>query len=148
MITYQEEEFGDFYKEAEPIFLKYYKDLVPEHELPFDPHYGQYLAAQDQGNLVCVTCRDDGRLVGLTAFFLLPYLYSRQHRIAIEDLYYLAEPYRKGMTGIRLLKEAEKVLKFHGTTIVNVVCKAHQDKTALYERLGYRYTEKHFSKLV
>jgi len=148
MIAYQEEEFGDFYEESEPIFSKYYKDLVPEHDLPFDPHYDQYLAAQAQGNLVCVTCRDGGKLVGLTAFFLLPYLYSRQHRLAIEDLYYLAEDYRKGTTGIRLLKEAEKVLKFYGTSIINVVCKAHQDRSTLYERLGYRYTEKHFSKMV
>lgn len=148
MITYQEEAFGDFYEEAKPIFERYYTDLVPEHTLPFEPNYEQYLSAQDQGNLACVTCRDDGKLVGLTAFFLLPYLYSKFHRIAIEDLYYLAEPYRKGMTGIRLLKEAEKVLKFYGASIINVVSKAHQDRTVLYERLGYRYTEKHFSKLV
>lgn len=148
MITYQEEEFGDFYEEAEPIFATYYKDLVPEHNLPFEPHYAQYLAAQDQGCLACVTCRDNGKLAGMVVFFLTPYLYSRRHRIAIEDLYYLAEPYRKGTVGIKMLKEAEKVLKFNGASIINVVCKAHQDKTALYERLGYRYTEKHFSKLV
>lgn len=148
MITYQEEDLNAFLEEAKPILATYYRDLVPEHELPFDPNYSQYLAAQDQGNLVCVTCRDSGTLVGFTLFFLLPYLYSRQHRIAIEDWYYLAEPYRKGMTGIRLLKEAEKVLKFYGTSIINVVSKAHQDRTTLYERLGYRYTEKHFSKLV
>ena len=148
MITYQEEDPRDFLDEAKPILDTYYAELIPEHSLPFEPNFDQYFSAYDMGNFVCVTCRDDGKLIGLTAFFLLPYLYSRQHRIAIEDLYYLAEPYRKGTTGIRLLKEAEKVLKFHGTTIVNVVCKAHQDKTALYERLGYRYTEKHFSKLV
>lgn len=148
MITYQEEDLNDFLEEAKQILAVYYKDLVPEHELPFDPHYEQYLAAQDQGNLVCVTCRSDGSLVGFVLFFLTPYLYSRRHRIAIEDWYYLSEPYRRGMTGIRLLKEAEKVLKFYGTTIINVVCKAHQDRTTLYERLGYRYTEKHFSKLV
>jgi len=148
MITYQEEQFGDFYEEAEPIFATYYKDLLPEHNLPFDPNYDQYLSAQDRGNLMCLTCRDDGKLVGFVAFFIMPYLYSRRERIAIEDLYYLAESHRKGITGVRLLKEAEKVLKFYGVGIINVVCKAHQDRTTLYERLGYTYTEKHFSKQV
>lgn len=148
MITYQEEQFGDFYEEAKPIFATYYKDLIPEHSLPFDPNYDQYLEAQDRGNLMCLTCRCNGQVVGFVAFFIVPYLYSRRERIAIEDLYYLADPYRKGATGIRLLKEAEKVLKSYGVGIINVVCKAHQDRTKLYERLGYTYTEKHFSKQV
>jgi len=148
MITYQEESFSAFFEEAEPIFFKYYKDLVPEHGLKFDPNYDQYLAAQRSGHLTCLTCRLNGELIGFVVFFVMPYLYSKQATIAIEDLYYLAEPYRKGMVGVRLLKEAEKVLKSREVGIINVVCKAHQDKTVLYERLGYRYTEKHFSKLV
>ena len=148
MITYQEEDPRDFLEEIKPIFDIYYADLIPEHQLPFEPNYKQYLDAYDSGSFVCVTCRDDGKLVGIAAFFMLPYLYSWRHRIAIEDLYYISESHRKGTIGIRLLKEAEKVLKFNGVSIINVVCKAHQDRTALYERLGYRYTEKHFSKMV
>lgn len=148
MITYQEEALDEFLEEAKPILEVYYRDLVPEHELPFDPNYGEYLRAQDFGNLACVTCRSDGKLVGFVMFFMLPYLYSKKERIAIEDWYYLDEHYRKGMTGIRLLKEAEKVLKSYGVGIINIVCKAHQDRTTLYERLGYTYTEKHFSKQV
>lgn len=148
MITYQEEDPRDFLDEAKPILDAYYKDLIPEHSLPFEPNLEQYFNAYDCGNLVCITCRDDGKLVGVSAFFLLPYLYSRLHRIAIEDLYYVCESHRKGSIGIRLLKEAEKVLKFNGASIINVVSKAHQDRTTLYERLGYRYTEKHFSKQV
>lgn len=148
MITYQEEEFGDFFEEAKPIFETYYRDLVPEHDLPFDPNYEEYFRAQDWGNLACVTCREDGVLIGMTAFFMFPYLYSRQTRLAVEDLYYVAEPFRKGMVGILLLKEAEKVLKSYGVGIINIVCKAHQDRTTIYERLGYTYTEKHFSKQV
>lgn len=148
MITYQEEDPREFFDEVKPILDIYHEDLIPEHDIPFEPNTEQYFNAYDCGNLVCITCRDSGKLVGITAFFLLPYLYSKHHRIAIEDLYYVSESHRKGSIGIRLLKEAEKVLKFNGASIINVVCKAHQDRTTLYERLGYRYTEKHFSKQV
>lgn len=149
MITYQEELLTEaLLKESEPLARQYYQDLVPEHDLPYDLNVGQYLGAQDHGNVVFVSCRDDGKIVGGILFFVMPYLYSRRKMIAIEEWFYLDEQYRKGFAGIKLLKTAERVLKLRGVDIINVICKAHQDKTALYERLGYRYTEKHFSKLV
>lgn len=149
MITYQHEILTEeIFSELDAIHRKYYKDLVPEHDLPYDPCYKQYLAAQDSGSLVLVTCRDDGKMVGCTLFFVVPYLYSRRHRLAMEEWFYVDEAYRKGFVGIKLLKTAEKVLKSYGVSIINVLCKVHQDKTPLYERLGYKYTEKHFFKMV
>jgi len=148
MITYQEEDVDGFRNEVKPLLDAYYDALIVEHDLPFEPDYAAYVDAQERGHMVCISCRDDGKLVGLTCFFIQPYLYSHRYLIATEDLFYIDPEYRKGWAGIRMLKEAEKVLKSRGVGIINVVCKAHQDKTPLYERLGYGYTEKHFSKRV
>lgn len=147
MITYQEEDVDCFRTEVRPLLGAYYDALIVEHDLPFEPDYNAYVDAQERGHMVCVSCRDDGKLIGLICFFIHPYLYSQRYVLAIEDLFYVDQAYRKGWIGIRLLKYAEKVLKSRGVDIINVVCKAHQDKSSLYERLGYKHTEKHFSKM-
>ena len=87
-------------------------------------------------------------VVGIACFFLTPYLYSRNYIMAVQDLLYIAPEYRRGWIGIRLIKESEKLLKSRGVGIIDLACRPHVDNTTLYERLGYKYAEKRFSKLV
>ena len=148
MITYQEEDAESFKEEVEPLLGAYYDELRGEEQIPFDADYTRYIDANQRGSMVCMSCRDGEKVVGITCFFLTPYLYSRNYVMAIQDLLYIAPTYRKGWVGIRLIKEAEKVLKSRGVGIINLVCMAHKDNSPLYTRLGYRHTENHFTKLV
>lgn len=148
MITYQEEDPESFLLSAVPMLEVHHAESNMLEGVPFDPDYEAYKRAYDAGFLLCVTCRDNEDIVGFVVFLITPNLYSKKHVIAVEDMYYVKPEYRKGFIAIKILKFAENLLALRGVTTISIGCKAHSDQTRLYERLGYRYTEKHFSKLV
>lgn len=148
MITYQEEDAESFKEEVEPFLGAYYDETIVDLGLAFDADFAAYIDANARGRMVCISARDDDKVVGIACFFLTPYLYSRNYILAIQDLLYILPEYRKGWTGIRLIKESEKLLKSRGVGMIDLVCRPHMDNTSLYERLGYKYAEKRFSKLV
>lgn len=148
MITYQEEEAEDFKADVEPLLSRYYDETIVDIGLQFDADFAVYIDANQRGRMICVSAREDGKVIGISCFFLTPYLYSRGYMMAIQDLLYIVPEHRKGWVGIRLIKESEKVLKSRGVGIIDLACRPHMDNTVLYERLGYKYAEKRFSKLV
>ena len=148
MITYQEEDAETFRGDVEPLLTAYYDETIVDLGLKFDADFAAYIDANERGRMVCIGARDDGKVIGIACFFITPYLYSRNYILAIQDLLYIVPEYRKGWTGIRLIKTAEKLLKSRGVGMIDLVCRPHMDNTSLYERLGYKYAEKRFSKLV
>ena len=148
MLEFEEADLYEAIQEAEPMLEDFYKELLPEHNLPFDPNYQAYLAAAKSGSMFCCTCKKDGKLIGFVVFHLSPYLYSCRCRMAVQDLLYITKSERKGFVGIKLLKAAEQMLRSKGVDIINIVCKVHHDQTKLFERLGYKLVEKHFTKMV
>jgi N-acetylglutamate synthase-like GNAT family acetyltransferase len=56
--------------------------------------------------------------------------------------------FRKGRIGIRLFQYAEKVLKERGVQRMVVNTKIHLDNSRLFEYLGYKMTDKVFTKML
>jgi hypothetical protein len=54
---------------------------------------------------------------------------------------------RKGGGGVRLFIEAERSLREKGVVKTYLSTKVHKDNTAIFERLGWRLTDKVFTKL-
>ena len=67
---------------------------------------------------------------------------------AFEDLYFVSKEYRKGRIGIRLFQYAEKVLKERGFNRIVMHTKIHLDNSKLFEYLGYKFTDKIFTKML
>jgi N-acetylglutamate synthase-like GNAT family acetyltransferase len=67
---------------------------------------------------------------------------------AIEDLYFVTKSFRKGRVGIRLFQYAEKVLKERGVQRIVMHTKVHLDNSKLFEYLGYKMTDKVFTKML
>jgi GNAT superfamily N-acetyltransferase len=67
---------------------------------------------------------------------------------AFEDIYYLKKEYRKGRVGLRLFQFAEDVLKKEGVNRVIMHTKVFLDNSRLFEYLGYKFTDKLFSKVL
>ena len=99
-------------------------------------------------NVRCITCRNDAELIGYIIFFVSPHLHYKSCITATEDLYFVKKEFRKGRVGIKLFQYAEKVLKDRGVQRIVMHTKVHLDNTKLFEYLGYKQTDKVFSKIL
>lgn len=148
MITYHEEDPTVFFKELAPILPEHYEELCVTKDFPLEPDFAAYDRLNTAGMLKAVTCRSDKSLVGYIIFIVQPHLHYRSCTTAFEDLYYVKKEFRKGRTGIRLFQFAEKVLKDAGVKRIILHTKIHMDNSRLFEYLGYKNTDKLFTKLL
>jgi hypothetical protein len=75
--------------------------------------------------------------------------YSRSGRMAITDVYYLAPEHRTGGAGALMLMAFERSLRGIASKAY-MSCKIHggNDRQGLFERLGWRWTDKAFTRLI
>ena len=72
---------------------------------------------------------------------------SHWEEVAInKDHIYLSPKYRKGMTGIRLMKFAEKYLRKDGASVMIINTKVKNPFDPILERLGFNLTERVYTK--
>ena len=148
MITYHDEDPTVFFKELAPILPEHYEELCVTKDFPLEPDLAAYERLRVAGVLKAVTCRNDGELVGYIIFIVQPHLHYMSCVTAFEDLYYVKKEYRKGRTGIKLFQFSEKVLKDAGVRRIIMHTKIHMDNSRLFEYLGYKNTDKLFTKLL
>ena len=92
--------------DAQELLQQHYEELTlfKEH-INLEPNWDSYLRLEQQKNLVLITARDKGVLVGYTLFFLTNHMHYKSTRVAINDVLFLHKNYRKGFTGISFLKK-------------------------------------------
>ena len=61
-------------------------------------------------------------------------------------MYYLHPDYRNGGLGVKLFQFCEKVLRALGVQKIVIHTKVTHDHSALFEHLGYTFTDKLFTK--
>jgi GNAT superfamily N-acetyltransferase len=147
-ITYEDVDGFQFVDEFERLFPEHYEELCVTKEFPYEPDYPAYKRMAEAGMLRCITCRADGKLIGYIIFMVTPHLHYKSCITAIEDLYFVSKEYRKGRVGIKLFQYAEKVLKERGVQRIVMHTKVHLDNSKLFEYLGYKMTDKVFSKML
>lgn len=148
MLIFQKESFASIQEEIFP--------LIQEHAQELSPHKGKYQPAvsevyrllDERGHLIAVTARDDGNLVGYCSFILTPSFHYLGVVNAEIDCFFLQKKYRKGLSGIQLLKNGEKACKEKGATHIVQKCKVCQDLSPILERMGYQKIEYVFLKEV
>lgn len=148
MFLYEDVDGLKFIDEMEKIFPEHYEELCVTKEFPLEPDYEQYRALGKAGMLRTITCRADGQLIGYIAFIVQKHLHYKSCVTAFEDLYFLKKEFRKGRVGIRMFKYAEDVLKQHGVNRIIMHTKVHLDNSKLFEYLGYKHTDKLFTKIL
>ena len=81
-------------------------------------------------------------------FFLQPHIHYKTCMTAFEDVYYVSPEHRRGRVGIRLFQYAEKVLRNIGINRIILHTKIHLDNSRLFEYLGYKNSDKVYTKLL
>jgi len=148
VITYNDEDPTVFFGELAPILPEHYEELCVTKDFPLEPDFAAYDRLNTARMLKAVTCRNDGELIGYIIFIIQPHLHYMSCITAFEDLYYVKKEYRKGRTGIKLFQFSEKVLKDAGVKRIIMHTKIHMDNSRLFEYLGYKNTDKLFTKLL
>ena len=149
-VTVQREKWDDFVVEALPLFKMNYQELSTDKAtIPLDVREEEFSNLDAKGVLHAVTAREDGKLIGYHISALLPHMhYKSSGLMAYTDVYFLHPDYRIGTTGIKLLNEVERTLAERGIKKFYIGTKIHSDNGALLEALGYRPTDRIYTKLL
>lgn len=147
-IRYEVEDPSAFIEELKEIIPAHYDELCVTKDFPLAPDYEAYGRLYVADMLRCITARDDAGLVGYAIFIVNPHLHYKTCRTAFEDIYFLKKEHRLGRTGIRLFQFAEEALRADGVNRIIMHTKIHMDNSRLFEYLGYKHTDKLYTKIL
>lgn len=149
MITYQQESLVTAEKDARPLLEKHWEEIALNKDIiKLNPDWEAYADLEDSGILKIFTARDDDKLVGYFVTFVRSHIHYKDHLFAYNDILFLDEEYRKGFTGAKLIKFAEKCLKEDGVSVVTINTKRHKPLDVLLSWLGYKHIENIYSKVL
>jgi len=148
MIEYAVEDPATFIEELKEVIPLHYDELCVTKDFPLMPDYEAYGRLYVAGFLWCVTARDESGLVGYAIFIVQPHLHYKSCKTAFEDIYFLRKEHRLGRTGIRLFQFAEEALRADGVHRIIMHTKIHMDNSKLFEYLGYKHTDKLYTKIL
>lgn len=146
-ISLQTEPFMANLDELKPILVHHYKELaLNQDKVPLQPRWEIYDKAEQVNELLYITCRVDGKLVGYFIGFVAPGLHYETCLTCNMDIFYIAKEYRKSSLGVRLFKYVERELKSQNVERWFVGSKVHADASALFKRLKFNKVETYYSK--
>ena len=139
MVKYSIEKYSDkLINDIKPLIVRHYEEIALHKEyIPLDPDWGRYEKLATMNGLLIVTARDEDKLVGYSVFYISPMMHYKSTISASNDIIWLAPEYRKGMTGVRLIKESERALKELGITKILWHIKFIKDFRKILYRMGY-----------
>jgi GNAT superfamily N-acetyltransferase len=148
-ITYQQESLINCEKDAKELLQSHWEEIALNKDvIKLDPDWEAYYSLEDGGVLKVFTARSNGTLVGYFVVICRNHLHYKSNLFAFNDVLYLAKDYRKGMTGPKLMKFAEKCLKEDGVDVLVVNTKRHKPFDQLLVWLGYKHAENIYTKLL
>ena len=147
MITYQQEFLSDCRNDCQELIRLHWEEIALNKEvIRLNPDWGAYESLEDSNILKIFTARDSSELVGYFVVLVGRSLHYKDHIFAENDILYLHKDYRKGYTGIKLIKFAEKCRKEDGVSILKVNTKVHQPFDTLMSFLKFNLIERVYTK--
>lgn len=148
MLTCHVESFEQMLPELQKLLPGHYEELaLNKDKVPLSPQYDVYIAMERRGELLFVTMRELGRIVGYFIGFVKPGLHYSTCLTCTMDIFYVHPDKRgSGLPGVRLFRFVEKELKRRGVErwLVGSKCKA--DASALFKFLKFEPVETYYSK--
>lgn len=148
MLTAQVESLTDRLHELKPLFPMHWEELaLNKDKVPLDPQYEVYLRRDEMGEVLFLTVRKDGELIGYFVGFVAPGLHYRTCLTLTMDIFYVV-PAHRGRVGVLLFNAVEKEAKRRGVQRMFMGSKLHKDVSWLFERLGYEPCEMYHTKWI
>lgn len=147
MITYQQEFLETCRDDCQELIRLHWEEIALNQEkIKLNPDWDSYETLEMNNSLKVFTARDGSELVGYFVVLVGRSLHYKDHIFAENDILYLHQDYRKGYTGIKLIKFAEGCLKEDGVSILKVNTKVHQPFDSLMSFLKFNLIERVYTK--
>lgn len=149
MITTHVESFCERLDELKELLPLHYEELaLNKDKVPLSPQWTVYQQREARGELLFVTLRESGFLIGYFIGFIAPGLHYSTCLTCTMDIFYVHPEKRGGNCGIKLFKAVEKEIKRRRVQRWFVGSKCHMDASWLFERLGFERVEVYYSKWI
>lgn len=149
-LTAQVESFIEGLPELKPLLPIHYKELSLHqfHGIPLNPQYDIYFAREENGELIYVTLRQSGVLVGYFVGFIAPGLHYQDCLTVTLDIFYVAPDYRGLGGGVTLFTEVQREVQRRGAKAWFVGLKEHlrEHAEALFLGMGFEPSERYYCK--
>ena len=147
MITFQPESLEACMDEWKTLLPLHYRELaLNQDKVPLSPRYDIYIANERADQLIFVTIRDDGELVGYFVGFIAPGLHYSTCRTCNMDIFFVHPDRRGGSAGLKLFRAVEVELRKRGVDRWFMGSKIYADASALFKRIGAEHVENYYSK--
>jgi len=148
-MQYKQEFLDTVQKDITPLLEKHWSEIaLNQDKIKLNPDWGVYNKLEQDGKLKIFTARDDDKLVGYFVVIVDRHIHYKDHLFANNDILFLAKEYRKGFTGIKLVKFAEKCLKEDGVSVLTINTKVHQPFDKMLDFLKFNKIERIYSKYI
>jgi GNAT superfamily N-acetyltransferase len=149
MITAQVEPYSKCLPELMKCYDLHWEELaLNKDKVPLDPQYDLYEARDDAGQLLLVTLRETGRLVGYFIGFIAPGFHYKTCLTLTMDIFWTHPDVRGGFSGVKLFRLVEKEAKRRGVHRMFYGSKMHKDASRLFEYLKMEPVEIYYTKWI
>lgn len=149
MITAQVEPYKDCLPDLMACYDQHWEELaLNKDKVPLAPQYDVYEARDDAGQLLLVTLRDTGRLVGYFIGFIAPGLHYKTCLTLTMDIFWTHPDVRGGFAGVKLFRAVEKDARRRGVHRIFYGSKMHKDASRLFEFLKMEPVEMYYTKWI
>lgn len=146
-ITYQRESLKEVKGDVQELLQLHYEEIgIYNDKISLDIMWEAYEKLDSVDVLHIITAREDSLLVGYYVCIVQPNLHYASTLFSANDILFIHPDYRKGFTGIKLIKEAEKQMKERGVQVMGIHFKTYAPFDKILERLGWDYTERLYTK--
>lgn len=148
MLTCHVESLTQRLEELKPLLPAHFAELaLNQDKVPLDPQYEIYLERDRCGEVVFVTVRELGELVGYYVGFVAPGLHYGGCLTCTTDIFWI-RPDKRGqaLPGARLFREVERELRRRGVQRWFTGSKLKADASALFQFLDFEPVETYYSK--
>lgn len=147
MITAQRENFVDGFLDFYPMIHGHWEELAwNKDKVPLEPCWEIYVSRETQGELLYVTLRKDGELIGYFLAFIAPGLHYRTCLTATMDIFYVHPEHRGGTAALRLFRQVLREMRDLKVQRAIMGSKLHKDSGRLFKALGFEPVETYYHK--
>lgn len=148
-LSAQVEDFFIALDEMLPMLPQHWEELALDKDIiPLDPQWKKYRVLYDAGQLLLVTLRERGALVGYCWLIIAPGLHYGSSLHATVDIFWVAPSHRGRMGGRRLFKAVEAELRRRGVVRWVASSKLHRDCGVLLKAMGMQPFETLYAKIL
>jgi GNAT superfamily N-acetyltransferase len=122
-----------------PLLVRYHRELATEDTPALDPDWQALLRGAALGQVMLVTARHAGALVGFALSVLYTHCFHRTVAYA-QTHEYIDPAYRVGLFGVVFLKRNADLLRERGVKRAYIAT-GNERIGKVYERAGYRFEE-------